>query len=103
MKVSEAKKRIEEYQEYLQLYNDYQPHDLQQHAIKLYAELEHVSKVAHELNNMGFRVPGRKEGSQVKITSNDVTDLIDKKPSSRDKLHTIVRKHLNKNRGKFRG
>jgi len=103
MKVLEAQKRIAEYQEYIQLYNDYQPSTLKQHTIKLYAELEHVSKVADDLNSRGFRVPGKKEGSKVKIISNDVTDLIDSKPDANDKLHFIVRKYLNKNRGKFRG
>lgn len=103
MKISEAKKRIEEYQEYIRLFDDYIPHDLQQRAIKLYAELEHVVKVANELNNLGFRLPGSKEGSQRKIMSNDVTGLIDTKPIVSDKLHFIVRRHLNKNRGRYRG
>lgn len=103
MKISEAQKRIKEYQEYLQSYKDYKPNALKEHAIKLYAELEHVGKIANKLNEMGFRVEGKKEGSQVKLTSNDVTAMIDTTPDQDDTLHIIVRKALNKNRSKIRG
>lgn len=103
MKISEAKKRIKEYQEYIQLHKDYKPNDIKGHAIKLYAELGHVGKVAEKLNQMGYRMPGRKEGSQVKLTSNDVTAMLDTKPDPEDKLHPIIRKAMNKNRSKIRG
>ncbi len=102
MKISEAKKRIKEYQEYLQLHNEYKPNDMKGYAIKLYAELQNVGKIANKLNEMGFRIEGKKGGNQVKLTSNDVTALIDTKPDSNDKLHFIVRKTLNKNRNKQR-
>ncbi|MCC2430682.1 hypothetical protein LKL81_26075 [Bacillus paranthracis] len=102
MKISEVRKRIKEYQEYLQLHNEYKPNDMKEHAIKLYAELQNVGKVATHLNEMGFRLEGKKEGNQVKLTSNDVTALIDTKPDPNDKLHFIVRKALNKNRSKQR-
>jgi hypothetical protein len=103
MKVSEAKKKIEELQEYIDLYSRYFPTNMKEHAIKLYAELEHVGKVAEQLNHLGYRVPGRKEGTKVKLTSNDVTGMIDTKPQPSDKLHLIVRKSLNTNRSKIRG
>ncbi|MDF2791084.1 MAG: hypothetical protein K0S80_4186 [Neobacillus sp.] len=103
MRISEAKKIIQECQEYIQLHKDYRPNDMKGHAIKLYAELGHVGKIAEKLNSLGYRMPGRKEGSQVKLTSNDVTAMIDTKPDPSDKLHLIVRKTLNKNRSKIRG
>ncbi|MCM3165112.1 hypothetical protein [Metabacillus litoralis] len=102
MKISEAKKRIKEYEEYIKLYEEYQPSDMKKHAIKLYAELQHVGKVAERLNELGYRIPGKKDESQVKLISNDVTAIININPDPDDKLHVFVRNALNKNRSKQR-
>jgi hypothetical protein len=98
LKIEKVRKLVEEYQEYINLYENYQPQNMQQEAIKLYAELGTVDKVAKELNTRGFRKPGRK-GELIKLESNDVTEMIIKKPDN-DPFHEAVRKTLNRNRGK---
>lgn len=101
MKIEEAKQLIKECQEYIRSYDDYEPNTMKQNAIKLYAEYENVSAVAAALNEKGYRMPGKlvagKRG-KVKLTSNDVTKMIDSDINSDDLLHPIVKKALNQNR-----
>lgn len=101
MKIDEAKKMIEELQSYVTIYDSYQPENVKEDAIKLYAELENVNGVARRLNDMGYRKEGRLvagKRAQVKIESKDVTELINAQMEPGDQLHPIVKKALNRNR-----
>ena len=101
MKVEQAKQLIQKYQEYVDAYENYHPSNMKQTAIKLYAELNNVSEVAHKLNDLGYRKDGKlvagKRG-QVKLISNDVTELLNSEVDPNDQLHPIVKKILNRNR-----
>lgn len=101
MKIDKVRNRINELQEYVDAYDNYVPVGVKQMAIKLYAESNNVSAVAKELNELGFRKDGKLvagKRAQVKLNSNDVTDLLVIKADPEDELHEMVRKVLNQNR-----
>lgn len=101
MKVEKAKERIKELQSYVDAYEKYEPKDMKETAIKLYAELNNVNAVAVALNEAGFRKEGRLvagKRAQVKLISNDVTDMLNGEVSKGDLLHPFVKKILNQNR-----
>lgn len=101
MKIETVKQRIKEYQYYIDVYENYEPKNLKQMAIKLYAELNNVQQVANKLNEIGYRKEGKLvagKRAKVKLTSNDVTELLNSKVEDGDLLHPIVKKILNKNR-----
>lgn len=101
MKIETAKKLIKEYQNYIDIYESYEPKNMKQMAIKLYAELNNVNKVANKLNELGYRKDGKLvagKRAKVKLNSNDVTEIINSDVDDDDPLHLIVKKILNKNR-----
>lgn len=101
MKIEKVKERIKELQEYVDAYDNYEPMDMKQTAIKLYAELNNVSSVARLLNEKGYRKEGRLvagKRAQVKLNSNDVTEMLVSEVDPDDDLHGKVKKVLNLNR-----
>lgn len=101
MKIDKVRERVKELQKYVDVYDDYVPVGLKQTAVKLYAESNNVSAVAKELNEHGFRKDGKLvagKRAQVKLNSNDVTDLLISDADPGDELHEMVRKVLNQNR-----
>jgi len=106
MKIDKVKEKIKEYQAHVEAYENYQPQNIKEEAIKLYAELMNVGEVAKELNRMGYRIDskdffGKDRGTTRKLISNDISAMIDTKAEEGDKLHGIIRKILNKNRSKL--
>lgn len=101
MKVDKAREIIEELQEYVSTYENYQPNNLKEKAIKLYAEHENISKITGIINEKGYRKEGKLVAGkrrQVKYMSNDITEMIDSDVDPDDELHDIVKKALNRNR-----
>lgn len=101
MKVEIVKERMEKYQEYIKAYESYDPKNLKQDAIKLYAELGNVQEVASRLNDKGYRKEGKLvagKRAQVKLLSNDVTEMLNSEVEDSDLLHPFVKRALNKNR-----
>lgn len=101
MKIDEARELIRDYEEYIKAYESYEVANLKQETIKLYAEMNNVSAIATELNEMGYRKPGKLVAGkrrEVKFTSNDVTKLLDGDVDPDDQLHELVKKALNRNR-----
>lgn len=101
MKVENAKERIKELQEYVVAYENYQPEGMKEKAIKLYAKLNNVNQVAKLLNEEGYRKEGKLVASkraQVKLESNDITNILNSDVEKYDQLHSIVKKILKRNR-----
>ncbi len=101
MKIEQVKKRIIELQEYVAAYEQYEPKCMKQMAVLLYAELSNVQSVANALNEKGYRKEGKLvagKRAQVKIISNDVTEILNSKVKDGDLLHPLVKKILNRNR-----
>lgn len=101
MKIDKVRNRINELQEYVDAYDNYVPVGVKQTAIKLYAESNNVSAVAKELNEQGFRKDGKLvagKRAQVKLNSNDVTEMLNGDVDPDDLLHPKVKKVLNQNR-----
>jgi cell fate (sporulation/competence/biofilm development) regulator YlbF (YheA/YmcA/DUF963 family) len=101
VRIDKAKELIITLQEYVSVYESYKPTNIKQEAIKLYAELQNVNKVAKELNEKGYRKDGRLVAGKVKkvkIESNDVTAILIGTIDDGDKLHEILKKAINKNR-----
>lgn len=101
MKIEKARERIKHLQEYVDSYDQYQPKGMKEMAIKLYAELNNVSEVAKLLNDEGYRKEGKlvagKRG-QVKLISNDITDIINGEVAEEDHLHSEIKRILKQNR-----
>lgn len=101
MKIDEAKQLVDEMKEYIKIYENYHPENMKEEAIKLYAEVENVNSVAKILNEKGYRKEGKLvagKRAQVKIESNDVTEILSTEINDGDQLHPIVKKALNRNR-----
>ncbi|MGF9821432.1 MULTISPECIES: hypothetical protein [Brevibacillus] len=90
MKLSDAKKLIVELQHYVNLVEKYQPATFETRVIYEYALHENVNEVAKIMNDLGFRVDGRK------ITSSDVSAVLKQSPI--DELHQIVSKNFKRNK-----
>lgn len=101
MKIDEAKQLVDEMKEYIKIYESYNPESMKEEAIKLYAEVENVNAVATALNEKGYRKEGKLvagKRAQVKLDSNDVTEILTSHIEDGDQLHPIVKKALNRNR-----
>lgn len=101
MKIEKAKERIKELQSYVEAYEKYEPKDMKEVAVKLYAEMNNVQEVASALNEAGYRKEGKLvagKRAQVKIISNDVTDMLNGEVKEGDLLHSMVKRILNQNR-----
>lgn len=90
MQIEEAKKQIKELEDYIELVEGYDPTNMTEEAIKLYALYENVTKVTTLLNEMGYR-----EGSR-KLVTTDVSKILKGKPV--DELHELVHKMFNRNK-----
>lgn len=101
MKIEKVRERIKELQEYVDAYDNYKPEGAKEVAVKLYAETNNVSAVAKELNEAGHRKLGKLvagKRAQVKLNSNDITEMLNSEVEAYDLLHSIVKKVLNQNR-----
>lgn len=101
MRIDEAKEQIVLNQEFIDAYEKYDPQNVKQETVKLYAELGSVQKVAQKLNKLGRRKEGKLvagKRAQVKYISNDVTILINDVVDDNDELHPMIKKTLNRNR-----
>lgn len=96
MTIDEALKEIEDLKKYIKMLEEYQPVNFEQEAIKLYVELESVTKAAVELNNKGYKVNGRK------VISKDVSDLIRAKKAN-DDLQELAKKMFSRNKKRSSG
>lgn len=95
MTIDEAMKEIEALKNYVAMVENYNPVGYEQEAIKLYVELESVTKVAIELNTKGYKVNGRK------VISKDVSDLI--RSQATDDMHELAKKMFQRNKRKSSG
>ena len=101
MKIEKVRERIKELQAFVDAYEGYEPKNKKEHAVKLYAETTNVQAVAAALNELGYRKEGKLvagKQAQVKIISNDVTDMLNEEVGEGDQLHPFVQKILNQNR-----
>lgn len=101
MRIDKARELITHLQQYVESYEQYDPTAMKQKAVKLYAELNNVSEVAKLLNDEGYRKEGKlvagKRG-QVKLISNDITDIINGEVEEEDHLHSEIKRILKQNR-----
>jgi len=101
MKIEKVRERIQDLQQYVEAYEKYEPKNMKEMAVKLYAELNNVNEVAKLLNEKGYRKEGKLvagKRAQVKLISNDVTEMLINEVESGDLLHSMVKKALNQNR-----
>ena len=101
IKISEAKEQIERLQLYVSVYEEYEAATMKRIAVKKYAELSNVSKVTSHLNEEGYRKQGRivaGKTKEVKLETNDVTDILNGPVDEGDQLHELVKKILRQNR-----
>ncbi|MEK5036904.1 hypothetical protein [Sporosarcina sp. FSL K6-3457] len=89
MTIDEARKEIEALTNYIKKVEEYTPQTFEETAIKLYVELESVTKVAVVLNEKGYKVGDRK------VISKDVSDLIRSKVT--DEMHGLAQKMFKRN------
>jgi hypothetical protein len=88
MKIEEAKERIVELESFIKTLENYNADSFEKESLKLYVQLEIVSKVAEELNKKGYRIGERK------VISKDVSDIIRSKPI--DEMHSMAKKMFNR-------
>lgn len=101
MKISEAKEQTERLQLYISNYEEYEATTMKQIAVKMYAELNNIRKVTSHLNELGYRKKGRVvagKTKEVKLETNDVTDILNGPVDEGDQLHELVKKILRQNR-----
>ncbi|MET3658150.1 hypothetical protein [Sporosarcina psychrophila] len=84
MTIDEAKKKIEALNKYIGMLEEFVPTTFEDLAIKLYVELESVTKVAVILNDEGYKIGERK------VISKDVSDLIRLK--GKGEIHELAQK-----------
>ncbi|WP_416826106.1 hypothetical protein [Ectobacillus polymachus] len=88
--VDKAKEKIKELQIFVSLAESYIADSPEKIAIKEYAHVGNVKKVADKLNDLGYRLGNRK------YISKDVTEIIEKEPT--DEFHAIVKKVQRENK-----
>ena len=59
MKIEKVREQIQKLQQYVEAYEKYEPKNLKEMAVKLYAELNNVHDVAKKLNENGHRKEGK--------------------------------------------
>ncbi|MEH7650840.1 hypothetical protein [Bacillus safensis] len=92
MDIEQARNRIRELENYIEMLENYNADTFEREAIKLYVLTESVSKVATELNDKGYRVGNRK------VIGKDVSDVIRSK--AQDDLHAVAKKMFSRNKNK---
>jgi nitrogen regulatory protein PII len=90
MKIDEAKERIVELESFIQALENYNADTFEKESLKLYVQLESVSKVADELNKKGYQIGNRK------VISKDVSDVIRSKPV--DEMHRMAKRIFKRKR-----
>ena len=94
MTIDEARSQIKSLQKFIETLEAYEPQNFEQEALKLYVELESVSKVAVILKDKGYKIGNRK------VNSNDISDLIRSKAT--DVMHEMAKKTFKKGYTKMR-
>ncbi|SCC68908.1 hypothetical protein [Bacillus wiedmannii] len=98
MNLHQAKERIKELNDFIDLVSNYKVNSLETAAIYEYALENNVSKVASKLNEKGYRTQGVK-GPRM-INSNDVSEIL--KGKEIDELHAVIKSMFEKNKRKVR-
>ena len=98
MNLQQAKERIKELNDFIELVSNYKVTSLETAAIYEYALENNVSKVASKLNEKGYRAQGVK-GPRI-LSSNDVSEIL--KGKEIDELHAIIKSMFEKNKRKVR-
>lgn len=92
MRIDEVKIIIDNLQQYLDLYNSYEPNgDLIKQTYKYYAEIGNTAKVTEKLNDEGFRLTSAiKTPTELrKIKVEDVSEMLRRQPE--DEFQKLVR------------
>lgn len=84
--LSQAKKDMQVYLDYITLIEQYEPQDFMQHAIKEYALEGNLIRTAATLNQNNFQIENRT------IEPHDITQIILSTPDSTDELHKEIRR-----------
>lgn len=92
MNVQEARDKIKELEDYIELVEGYETGSFERGAIKSYALLENVTEVATILNGLDYIVGNRK------VLGKDVSDIIRSKPT--DEFHEMAKKMFKGNNGR---
>lgn len=90
MEISEARERIKQLEEYIEMVEHYQADTYEKKVFKLYVLRENVTRITKELNEEGFRIGNRK------LITKDISDLIRSKPT--DEMHELAKKLFNQNK-----
>lgn len=81
--VDQAKDKIQRLQHYVDLVEDFQPKNLEEHVLKEYAELGNIVKVTEKLNRLGFRL------NDSEIETKDISTILRKRGAN--DLHKVLR------------
>lgn len=92
MNIEQARNRIKELENFIEMVENYNADTFEKEAVKLYVLTESVSKVAEELNDKGYRVGNRK------VIGKDVSDILRSKDE--DDLHALAKKMFSRNKNK---
>ncbi|MEH7324905.1 hypothetical protein V7200_03615 [Cytobacillus firmus] len=88
MNLELAKRRVAEYQLYVDLTENYQPDTLEGWIVKEYAISGSINTTAEKVNENGYSIEGRP------IEKDDIIQVINKNPSKNDpELLRLVRKY----------
>lgn len=90
MSVDEAKEKIAELEQFIQLVEQYEPVTFEQHVVHLYVIHENVTTVMGILNERGYRVGKRK------ILTTDISNILRARPF--DDMHEMAVKMFRTNR-----
>lgn len=92
MNIEQARTRIRELENFIEMVENYTADSFEKEAVKLYVLTESVTKVAEELNDKGYRVGNRK------VIGKDVSDILRSK--AEDDLHAMAKKMFSRNKNK---
>ncbi|PHA31401.1 hypothetical protein [Bacillus wiedmannii] len=100
MNLQQAKDKVKELNDFIELASNYEVTSLETAIVYEYALENNVLKVAATLNEKGYRAQGTK--GPRKLSSNDVSEVL--KGKAIDELHIIIKGMFEKNKrkvGKF--
>lgn len=90
MSIDEAKEKIAELEQFIQLVEQYEPVTFEQHVVHLYVIHENVTTVMGLLNEHGYRIGKRK------IVTTDISDILRARPF--DEMHEMAARLFRTNR-----
>lgn len=91
--LSQVKKDLQVFQDYINLIENYQPQNLTQRVIQVYVQQGNINRTAEILNRRGYEIDNRC------IEPQDISTIIKSKPASEDLLHKEIRRlYLRKTR-----